>query len=308
MPASSRVDVLAERALALDLVDRHAAVDRRAHGRMVVGDREGDVAAKHRRATSDRRRVRMNSPFRARLTTIRTSRSSISWRAHQLELAPRAVQAGNAQLRDQQDEVRPRQQRQRPVGPVGRQVDEHRAELARRDLDDRSSSWSLVSDSSGIIVARRGDDLQAAADAAWSPTAAGRRRAASRPRSGRQGSSVGRRPSWKAASPNWTSRSIRQASRPKRASCRAKRMPSCDSSAVAPTPPSLLMTLTTLACCGLLPLPRAGRDSPRIGVKRGLELDHVERQAARLVRAGADQRADEGKRRVIGGGDQRRLG
>ena len=60
--------------------------------------------------------------------------------------------------------------------------------------------------------------------------------------------SLGARPSWKAASPNCTSKSIRQASRPCFASLAANRVAICVSNAVAPTPPSLLMMLTSREC------------------------------------------------------------
>ena len=58
------IEILAERALALDLVDRNAAVDRRAHQREVVADGVGDVAAE-RLAHVGGRMVRAMALFEA---------------------------------------------------------------------------------------------------------------------------------------------------------------------------------------------------------------------------------------------------
>ena len=228
------------------------------------------------------------------------TRSRSSWRRARWRL-------GDAQFGDQQDEVGPRQQRQRPVGPVGRQVDEHRPELARRELDDLDASarWSRAS--SGIIVARRGDDLEPAG-------MRGRRRAqqfAVEPRAGLD--QVGERQLRPQAELEGgvaeLDVEVDQAGFAADASPRsaAKRIASWSSSAVAPTPPSLLITLTILPCAGVADCAACADAHPRIGASDGFQLGDVERQRHDVVRAGADQRADERQRRLIGGGDQRRL-
>ena len=56
--------------------------------------------------------------------------------AHGAELPPGAVEAGNAHLGDEEDQIGARQKRQRPVRPIGRQVDKNGAEFACGQLDD----------------------------------------------------------------------------------------------------------------------------------------------------------------------------
>ena len=77
-------------------------------------------------------------------------------------------------------------------------------------------------------------------------------------------------------------------------------------SAVAPTPPTLLMTLTSLA----LPARAAAWLPQLVGQRRerGFEILDAERQRNDVMRARADQRADERQRRIVSGGDQRRVG
>ena len=75
------------------------------------------------------------------------------------------------------------------------------------------------------------------------------------------------------------------------------------SSAVAPTPPTLLITLTSLPIAAA----RVACDGKLIadGGQRGFQIVDIERQRHNVVRAGPDQRPDERQRRLIGGGDQR---
>ena len=129
-------------------------------------------------------RIVRSRPFSKRLTTTRTSSRSRSWACDQVELAPGAVEAGDAEFGDQQDEVRLGEQRQRPVGPVGsasrRTPCRTRASQARRSRS-AARSKALPAASSR----RRGDDVAGRSDARPWWRAAGRRRAARRPRAGR---------------------------------------------------------------------------------------------------------------------------
>ena len=184
------------------------------------------------------------------------------------------------QFGDQQHQVRPRDQRQRPVRPVRRKVDEDRAEFARRKVDD-ASRWSLGMPSSGIISGGAAMTLSPLAMiGAWSRAArspSSRAPASSRSRS----DSFGRRPSWNATSPNCTSRSIRQASRPCAASCCAKRIASWVIKRRRANAADALDHADELAVARFRDALPTCAISSRERRERGLEIVDAERQAER---------------------------
>ncbi len=78
-------------------------------------------------------------------------------------------------------------------------------------------------------------------------------------------------------------------------------------SAVAPTPPTLLMTVTSLALSACRSFATLA-DLVAERRERGFEIIDAERQRHDVVRAGADQRPHQRQRRIVGSGDERRVG
>ena len=57
-------------------------------------------------------------------------------RRDEFELPPRTVKARDRQLRDHENEIGRREQRQGPIRPVGRKIDEHRSEFGLRLIEE----------------------------------------------------------------------------------------------------------------------------------------------------------------------------
>ena len=178
-------------------------------------------------------------------------------RLRKAEAASSRDAARDAKLGHQQHEVRPRDQRQRPVRPVRRKVEEHRPELARREVDDLEQVIAR-NPLERHHVRRRGNDLEPARMIGGG----GSQQVAVEPRSSFQ--QVEQATASGAGQAG--TRHRRTARRDRSGSTRGHAPPRAAQSgsqagsatAVAPTPPTLLITLTSFALAVSATAPTCG--------------------------------------------------